>query len=62
MNIIFVSWNTSDSFIFSGDGATERTISIDSPIYDYAEYSAFAVVKDEMYIFGGERDTHKLKL
>ena len=49
-----------DSYVFSGNGLTKNSANIEAAGLDYTEDSAFAVVKGQMYIFGGLTDSYKV--
>ena len=63
MRILVLGWDDlTDSFIFSGDGATKSSAFIDASHDSYAKNSAFSLVKGDMYIFGGQTDFQKAKI
>ncbi|CAG5104914.1 Oidioi.mRNA.OKI2018_I69.chr1.g1666.t1.cds [Oikopleura dioica] len=49
-----------NSYVLSGDGLTKNSAFITASETNYAELSAFAVVKGESYIFGGSSDDKKI--
>ena len=51
-----------DSYVFSGDGLTNNSATIEAAGKNYAIDSAFAVVQGQLYIFGGYNDYQKVKL
>ena len=50
-----------DSYVFSGDGLTENSATIEAAELNYVEDSVFAVVQGKMYSFGGYTDSQKVK-
>ena len=53
-------YQMSQAYILAGDGSTKTPVSVSAPSDDYTKASAFAVVKDVWYIFGGESDGKKV--
>ena len=43
-----------DSYVIAGDGSTITDVKIDAPSTIYAKWSLHAVVKDRLYLFGGQ--------
>ena len=50
----------SKAYIMDGDGISKEAI-LTAPSDDYAKWSAFAVLSDSLFIFGGESDRKKVK-
>jgi hypothetical protein len=48
------------SYLQSGDGTSQISATINAPDNSYADYAAFALVKGELHIFGGESDSYKV--
>ena len=65
--LVIVGEDVDQSYVISGDGSTFVPAKINAPIQDdtnwrdYTIESVFAIVKDEVYVFGGayERGTEK---
>ena len=61
MHILVLGYdNLEDSYIFSEDGITKKSASITAPFEKFAKDSIFAVVRGEMFIFGGYSDRQKV--
>ena len=50
----------SEAYIMDRDGRTKEAI-LNGPSDDYAKWSAFAVLTDKLFIFGGESDRKKVR-
>jgi len=50
----------SEAYIMSRDGFSREAI-LSAPSDDYAKWSAFAVLSDQLFIFGGDSDRKKVK-
>jgi hypothetical protein len=48
------------SYLQSGDGSSQNSATIDAPKNGYASGVAHALVKGELYIFGGNSDSKKV--
>ncbi|CAG5111461.1 Oidioi.mRNA.OKI2018_I69.chr2.g5768.t1.cds [Oikopleura dioica] len=58
--LVFGFVNIVDSYIFSGDGQTIVSPNINAPETKYLQNSVHAIVKGELYIFGGIWDGYKI--
>jgi len=63
INIMVIpSTSVGDSYVINGDGSTKSAVQINTPndVHDYTKYARSAVVADQLYIFGGDVDSHKI--
>ena len=48
------------SYITSGDGIDIAALQLDAPSNDFVAGSPFAILQDELFIFGGNTDNQKI--
>ena len=60
MSILVIPASIDGSYLQSGDGISQTSPTINEPDDEYAERAAFALVKGELHIFGGQIDGFKV--
>jgi hypothetical protein len=58
--ILVIPENIDESYFQSGDGSSQISATINEQDDDYAYYAAFALVKGQLHIFGGDSDNYKV--
>ena len=53
--------NLKEAFSISLDGSTKTPATIKAPRDDYLKYSPHALIKNELFIFGGWTDNRKVR-
>ena len=61
--ILVMGWDLHKAFAISFDGLTKRAASIEAPSVNYIQYAHHALVKNELFVFGGidEKRVGKIK-
>ena len=60
MFILVIPYSIDGSYLQSGDGTSQISATINAPINNYADEAAFALVKGELHIFGGDPIGYKV--
>jgi hypothetical protein len=60
VSILVIPRLNDGSYLQSGDGTSQISATINAPDNSYAYGAAFALVKGELHIFGGESDSYKV--
>ena len=60
VSILVIPKYVDGSYLQRGDGSSQISATINAPEYNYAYYAAFALVKGELHIFGGNSDNYKV--
>ena len=60
MHIAILLNDLTSSYIISGDGISTAALQLDAPSNDFADCSPFAILQDELFIFGGSTDQQKI--
>ena len=58
--IVAIPEYLSEAYVMDRDGRTTEAI-LNGPSDDYAKWSAFAILSDQLFIFGGESDRKKVR-
>ena len=59
--ILVMGENLEEAFSMSFDGKTRNKATIVAPSNDYLQYAPHALVKNELFIFGGWTDKQKVR-
>ena len=49
------------SYLMKKDGSTQTPARINAPTNDFAKYATYALVKGQLFIFGGESNEKKVE-
>ena len=60
MFILVIPDSIDKSYLQSGDGTSQINATINAPENKYANFAAYALVKGQLHIFGGDSDNYKV--
>jgi hypothetical protein len=59
--ILVIPYFIDKSYLQRVDGSSQISATINAPENNYASFAAFALVKGQLHIFGGDSDTYKVR-